>query len=71
MSLNPFLNRAQDWRPFEPVLLDFLRSHHVQLADGGGTAFFEAVVHRDPDDTIAVWISIEGLARHLANEVLR
>jgi hypothetical protein len=53
------------WREIERHLLDYLHSQNVPLADGGGTAFLEAVLGEE----LTTWISLEDLARHLAGEL--
>jgi hypothetical protein len=66
MSNNRF-DRSMDWRALERCFIDYLRSEHVPLTDGGGTAFVEIVL--GVDETL--WLSVEGLARHLAEELER
>jgi hypothetical protein len=59
------------WRMIERALLEYFRELHIPLADGGGTQFVEVVRFNGPDDLETSWVSLEDLARRLADEVSR
>jgi hypothetical protein len=56
---------TSDWRVIERCIIDYLHSLHVHLSDGGGAARVETVLGIDETK----WVSIEDLARHLAEEI--
>jgi hypothetical protein len=58
------------WRMIERALIEYFRELHIPLADGGGTQFVEVVLFNGPDDLETSWISLEDLARRLADEVV-
>jgi hypothetical protein len=57
------------WRMIEQALIEYFRELHIPLADGGGTQFVEVIRFNGPDDFETTWVSLEDLARRLADEV--
>jgi hypothetical protein len=54
------------WRGIEGELINYLASHRVDIVDVAGEPHFEAVIFREGDEVTARKLSIERLARHLA-----
>jgi hypothetical protein len=71
MNTLPQNNVDTRWRPIEQVLVDYFRSLHTPIANGGGTAHIEVVKFKGVDDLETSWIDLEGLARYLADELSR
>jgi hypothetical protein len=64
----PQNNVDTKWRVIELALIEYFRELHIPLADGGGTQFIEVVRFNSPDDLETSWVSLEDLARRLADE---
>jgi hypothetical protein len=60
---------VSDWHPFERELIDMLESYGVGVLDVAGEPHFEAVRHREGDEVVTARLSIERLAKHLAQYI--
>lgn len=58
-----------NWRRIERVLIAFLGSHRIHIVDIAGMPAIEIIRCWEGDEASTVTLSIEALAKHLAQEI--